>query len=343
MKTIKSPIFLTGASGFLGGALAKRLHRLRFPLRLLLRRKARPPFPPGEGVEIVRGDITEPGSYRSALQNCEVVFHCAALVRNWVPDRMDFYRINVDALSALIHTAVDSGVKKLIYTSSFIALGASDGEPLSENSPPPTYRAYNEYEDSKRKARAVARRLSRLGFPLVTCIPGVIYGPGALTAGNHLMNLIRRRLAGKDALLPRMADKLWNFSYIDDVVEGHILAMRRGESGEEYILGGENATIDRFFSLLAEKTGCAKPCFGVPFIVAKIRAALFDRWYYPLLKGEEPQITTGVLGIYSRNWAISSRKAETELGYRRRGLDEGLSATLRWMDAQVLVPVNKTL
>jgi len=340
MKKDQGPIFVTGASGFLGGNLVKKLNQQGFRLRLLLRHPKTTPLPASDTIQIIPGDITEPASYLPHLPGCPLVIHTAGLVRNWARHPKDFYNINVIATNNLIHSAVDSGVERIIYTSSFLALGASHSQVLSENSPPPRYRASNDYERSKRLALESARRFARLGFPLITCIPGVIYGPGALTPGNYLVRLIQRRLSGKDKMLPKMGEKIWNFAFIDDVVKGHLLALQRGKDGEQYILGGENASIERFFSLLEEKCGATHPSMVLPFTAAKIRPALFDQWYYPIVKNQEPPVTTGVLNIYSRNWALSSEKAERELGYKWRGLSAGLDETLSWMGSDGLIPKN---
>jgi farnesol dehydrogenase len=337
MKKDRGSIFVTGASGFLGGCLAKELNHQGFRLRLLLRNPQNTPLPASPTIQIVTGDITEPESYLPYLPGCAVVIHSAALVHNWAPNRRDFYRVNVIATENLLHSAIRCGVGRIVYTSSFLALGASDAKPLNETSPAPRYPAGNDYEQSKRMALESVHRLVRLGFPIITCIPGIIYGPGALTPGNYLVQLIRRRILGKDRFLPRMGGKIWNFSFIDDVVKGHLLALQKGKEGEQYILGGENATINKFFSLLEEKCGAPRPAMTLPFAIAKMRPLLFDQWYYPLVKKQEPPLTAGVLDIYSRNWAMSSEKAERELGYKWRGLSAGLDKTLTWMTAEELI------
>jgi farnesol dehydrogenase len=319
-------ILVTGVTGFLGGRAAGRFAAAGHTVRGLARDPARWKAPAGS--ESVAGDVTDPDAFRRAAEGCEVIFHAAALVRVWVRDRADVERVNVGGLRNAAAAARGSGAR-LVYTSSFIALGPSDGAVLDELSPRSTERFHNDYERTKTLADREARRLWREGVPIVRLYPGVIFGPGELTQGNHVVALLLQHARGRLPGLLGRGDLPQCFAFVEDVVDGALAAVERAAPGSAYILGGENRTAEDLFAAFQRATGIAPPTRHIPFGVARAigwlqrkRADLF---------GIEPELTDEVVGIYTHAWAYSSARAEAELGYRITPFDEAVARTAAWL------------
>lgn len=321
-------IFLTGATGYLGSALLERLCREGHEVYVLVRDEGRAKdFP--TGVHCVPGNLLEPSSYREALKEMDAVFHVAAFVKVWTPDPTIFDRTNVEATVALIRNAVLYGVKKIFYTSSFIALGPSpDGRPLDETSQPsPPY--FNHYHRTKAVALQAVRDLVKEGAPVVILYPGVIYGPGRMTAGNHVVTVIRDFARGRVPGFIGSGNQRWNFAYIEDVTFGHILALKKAHAGSEYILGGENKSMRELLEPVAAFLGRRLPHLSIPVPLAKVAAGL--QFLMERMFSREPSISPGVVEIYARDWVFTSDKAVRDLGYSITPFAQGIQRTLEWM------------
>ena len=322
-------ILLTGGTGFLGRALVRELAP-RHALRLLVRpRAARQPLP--EGVEVASGDVTDAASLRAAMPGCDAVLHAAALVKIMAPAR-EFERVNVGGLANVLAAARAAAVGRLLYVSSFIALGPSEGGPggvLDESAQPGDGRWINDYQRTKTLADRAARAAIAEGVALRVVYPGVIYGPGELTEGNiivrHILDLAHRRLP---ALLGR-AERRWNYAYVDDVARGVALALEQGRDGGRFILGGENVASADFYRLIGEQAGIAIPKRRMPDWLASASGAAMKLG--ARLTGGVPRLTPDLVEIYRHDWAYSSACAEKELGYRPRSFADGLRPTLAWL------------
>jgi farnesol dehydrogenase len=325
-------VLLTGATGFLGGAVARRLLAHGHELRVLARPRSRLDAVP-EAAEIVRGDVTEEGSLRRAAERCQAVVHAAAMVKAWTPDPSRFEAVNVGGLRHVLAAARAVGAR-LVYTSSFFALGPSGERPLDESRTHPGH-FRNSYERTKARADAVAREAAGAGTDIVLLYPGTIYGPGPMTEANLVVRLIADHLNGRLPGLIGPGDRLWSYGFVEDVAEGHALALERGRSGERYVLGGENATLARMFALVQDMTGVPPPRLRIPFSLAAALGAL--QWLWAELTGHTPQLTHRDVGLFREHWACSSEKAERELGYRSRPLEQGLRETIAWLRAGGLV------
>ncbi|HEV2491524.1 MAG TPA: NAD-dependent epimerase/dehydratase family protein [Terriglobia bacterium] len=319
-------ILLTGATGYLGSRIAQELAARRLPFRVLVRSRSRLSFDASTaGAEVVEGDLRDADAVGLALQGVDRVIHTAALVKMWVRDRADFRRVNVDGLKALVEAAHQAGVERVIYTSSFIALGpsadASAGEGLRHHGP-----YSNEYEQTKVEALAWLRAEGFTRYRVLALMPGVIYGPGPLTEGNLVGGMASQYLAGKFPGLLGSGNQRWSFAFNDDVVAAHLAALDRGKPGEEYVLGGDNRSLNDLFQVLAELSGVRRPVRHLPFAVGKIVGAL--ELAKANLFGRSPQLTPGVVEIFKHDWIYSSAKAERELGYHVTRLEDGLKKTL---------------
>ncbi|MBW7997946.1 MAG: NAD-dependent epimerase/dehydratase family protein [Candidatus Glassbacteria bacterium] len=329
-------IFLTGANGFFGSRLADQLSRdSGHELVLLVRGGRSANAPSGANVRVVTGDLTEPGSYAAELAGCDAVVHTAAAVSTWARDKSVFERVNVRGTLDLIEKATAGGVGKIIYVSSFLALPPSPaGAVLDESVQLERDTHYNDYELTKYRANLEVSRLIRDGAPVVVLYPTVMYGPGPLTAGNLVVNMVIDHLLGR--LPARLGDgtQTWNFAYVDDVVRGAVRALEAGRPGDRFILGGENVTLNEFFEIVHRVTGKAPPRIALPWPVARMAGAAEELLAW--LTGRIPRTTRGVIDIFRLNWAYDSAHARDELGYAPLSLQDGMKRTVAWLRSEGL-------
>jgi farnesol dehydrogenase len=319
-------LLLTGATGYLGSGIARELIARREPFRVLVRDPERLGFDPAAcRCKVARGDLRDIESLRFAMRGMDTVIHTAALVKMWVPDRRDFQRVNVDGLQNLLRAAENESVKRVIYTSSFIALGPSANADANEgllHAGP-----YSDaYEESKALALAWLRDEGRRRVPVIITFPGVIYGPGPKTEGNLVGGMIDQYLEGKFPGLLGSGEQRWSFAFMPNVVNAHLAALTRGKPGEEYLLGGDNRSLNDFFHLLADFTHVRRPVRHLSFSVGKIVGAL--EVVRARAFGHTPQLTPGVVEVFKHDWVYSSAKAIRDLDYWVAPLEEGLLKTL---------------
>jgi len=337
-------VLLTGGTGFLGRRLAARLcdpagdtardTASDVDLVLLVRPSSpRDGFP--DGVELAEGDVTDRASLSRACAGCDAVIHAAALVKILAP-AASFDRVNVEGLSHVLEAAEAAGVGRLVYVSSFMALGPTEALPggVADESTEPADRVWiNDYERTKTLADRLARQAIEAGAPLSVVYPGVIYGPGVLTEGNivvrHLLDLAAGRLPG---LLGDPARR-WNYVFVDDVAEGIARVLEQGAGGEHgggrFVLGGENVTQGHFYDLVRRIGEIRVPRRRIPDGVAKA-AGLFSR-EVARLTGGTPKLTPDLVEIYRHDWALDSSRAAAELDWRGRTLRQGLYETVGWL------------
>ncbi len=327
-------LLLTGATGYLGSGIARELIARREPFRVLVRNPQRLGFDPEAcHCQVAIGDLREPATLRAALKGIDQVIHTAALVKMWVRDRDDFRRVNVEGLQNLLHAARQEEVHRVVYTSSFLALGPSAdvnaGEQLSHAGP-----FSDAYEETKARALQWVREEGRQLAPIIVLFPGVVYGPGPQTEGNLMGGMIDQYLAGKFPGLLGSGNQRWSFAFNAGVVNAHLAALEKGKPGEEYVLGGDNRSLNEFFEILADLTHIRHPVRHLPFAFGKVAGAM------ELLRarafGHSPQLTPGVVEIFKHDWVYSSAKAISDLGYRVAPLEEGLLKTLRVMRPSVI-------
>ena len=317
---------LTGGTGFLGKNVARALVARGHEVRLLAREGSNlAGLPAGE---IVRGDVCDAASLRRAAEGCQAILHMAALVKMWVPEREVFDRVNVEGLRAALAASEAVGAR-LVYTSSFMAIGPTGAQPADESQIHPGHSFRNDYERTKAHADVVAREAAAAGRDVVLLYPGVVYGPGDRTAGNIVVNMIADHLRGRFPGIIGPGDRLWSYAFVEDVAAGHVDALEKGRAGERDLLAGENVSMNDFFRLLAEVSGVPAPRLHIPYAAAGALGWMLYAWAE--LTGLEPLLTHEVVGVFREHWSYTSAKAQRDLGYRTTSLRDGLRRTLDWL------------
>jgi farnesol dehydrogenase len=320
-------VLVTGVTGYLGGRVAMRLAEAGHEVRGFVRDRSRWADSP-KGAEAVVGDVLDAGALRRATAGCDAVVHCAAMVKVWAKDNSEFDRVNVGGLRHVLDAAKATNAR-VFYTSSFIALGPTDGATFDEDTPRVAGQPHNDYERTKLAADRVAREAAADGFSIVRLYPGVVYGPGSITAGNHVVKNLILHARGKVPGLLGAGDRRMSFAYIEDVASGFAAALERAKDGSAYILGGDNKTLLDLFAAFQVETGIAPPKMRIPYPIARIAGRL-ERWRAELF-GVEPEVTDEVVRIYAHEWAYTSARAEAELGYSITPLGEGIAKTVAWL------------
>lgn len=326
-------VLVTGGTGFLGRQLVKELCALDEDIHLLARESSRVKDIGNKRLKIFSGDVTDIAAIGRAMKGCKTVFHLASLVKAWVRDSKEFYRVNVDGLANVMECAREANVTKFVYTSSFIALGPSNGKINTEETIHDPDHIHNHYERSKYLAQQRVSEYLDKGLPVITVCPCVVYGPGEITEGNLVVRIMLDFLKQKIPGMLGDGSKLWNYVYISDVVRGHLLAMKKGRVGQSYILGGENVSMGNFFTLLETLSGVKAPRRRIPFWIAKMSAICEE--LVACISGKTPKHTPSTIEIYKHDWAFSSEKAKRELGYTYIPLHEGLKQTLDWIYKEI--------
>jgi farnesol dehydrogenase len=332
-------VLITGVSGYLGGRVAARVAEAGHEVRGFVRDEARWADRPAT-AEAVPGDVEDASSLARAAAGCDAVVHCAGLVKPWAKDKSSFDRINVQGSRHVLDAAQAAGAR-VIFTSSFIALGPTDGATFDEDTPRAAGAPHNDYERTKLAADRIAREAGAAGYPIVRIYPGVVYGPGAITAGNHVVKNLILHARGKVPGLLGGGDRRMSLAFVDDVTSGFVAALERAKDGSAYILGGENKTLVDLFAAFERETGIAPPKMKIPYAIARFAGRL-ERWRAELF-GIEPQVTDEIVRIYAREWAYSSDRAEAELGYRITPLSQGVAQTVAWLREHGALPPRRAV
>ena len=320
--------FVTGATGFVGAAVARALAAQGFPLRLLVRRASERKHLTGLEAELVEGDLNDVESLTRGVKDCRYVFHVAADYRIWVPEPDAMIATNVRATETLLRVAHAAGVERIIYTSSVAALGlAPRGAPPADEKTPITYdEVVGTYKKSKFLAEQVALRLSDEGVPVVIVNPAAPIGPGDVKPTPTGV-MIRDAATGR---MPAFVDTGLSVVHVDDCAAGHLLALERGTIGERYILGGENISMAGVLGLVDEVTGKAARRVKLP--IAPLVPAAFMAEQVARVTGKEPRLTRDHLKMARKTMYFSSAKAEAELGYSFRPAREAVRDALAWFE-----------
>jgi nucleoside-diphosphate-sugar epimerase len=242
-------ILVTGATGYVGQNLVSRLLNLGHTVHVLCRQQPEEEPFKHKNIVVFTGDLLDYEAVRSAMDGCTQVYHVAAYARAWAKDPKTYFKINVQGTVNILDAALEVGIEKLVYTSTVATLATSNGSPATEEAIRLTD-FFTEYESSKFMAEEKVQQYVRRGLNVSIVHPVRVYGPGRWTESNVISMMIKSYIEGNWHVIPGDGNALGCFSYIDDVVDGHILAMENGKPGEKYILGGVNMNFNEFFDLL---------------------------------------------------------------------------------------------
>ena len=318
--------FVTGGTGFVGGAVVRRLLAAGHEVRALVRPGADTRQLDGLPVEPVSGDLGRPESLKRGMAGCSWVFHVAALYSYWGRHWNDFYQTNVEGTRRVLETARDAGAARIVYTSSIAALGTNpDGSPAIETTAASLSDRIGHYQRSKFIAEQVALGFARQGAPVVIVNPCSPVGVGdhkPTPTGQIIVDFLRGRMFG-------YVDTGLNIVDVEDVAAGHLLAAQMGKVGERYILGGENLTLKEILDLLAEITGRTRRRLRIPRAVA-LAYSYLDVTLATLIPGHVPAATPEKVRLSRRCEFFDSGKAVRELGYAHAPAREALRKAVDW-------------
>jgi dihydroflavonol-4-reductase len=321
---------VTGATGFVGAAVTRRLLADGVSVRVLHRAQSDTRNIDGLDVERAIGDLADPMSLKRAVTGCRRLYHVAADYRLWVPDPERIFAINVEGSRHLIRAAAEAGVERIVYTSSVATLGHnSDGSPADETTPVGEHDMIGHYKRSKFVAEAAVKALvDDEGAPVVIVNPSAPVGPRDIKP-TPTGKMILDAAAGR---MPAYTDTGLNLVHVDDVAIGHVQAMERGMTGERYILGGENLTLREILERIAAIVGGKPPRFRIPHAVVTALAYAAEGTTRALGRGE-PFVTIDSARMARHYMYFSSTKARTMLGYAPRPIDAALRDAIDWYRA----------
>jgi dihydroflavonol-4-reductase len=273
------------------------------------------------------GDLRDPESLALAVAGCAVVYHVAADYRLWAKDSSELYRSNVEGTRNLLTAARDAGVERVVYTSTVGCIGVPADRPGDEDSEVHLEEMAGAYKRSKFQAEQVAMEFARAGLPVVVVNP-------TAPVGDHDFKPTPTGKIVVDYLkgdLPAFVDTGLNLVDVEDTAEGHLLACERGKTGERYILGCENVTLEQILTRLAAISGGKAPRFRVPYAVAYAAGLASTGWAN--LTGQEPRAPIDAVKMARKKMFVSLDKAKRDLGFNPRPVDGALKRAVDWFRA----------
>lgn len=317
--------FVTGATGFVGAAVARALVQAGWSVRVLARvgsdRRNLAALP----VEIADGELSNRQTLERSLEGCGALFHVAADYRLGARDPEQLYRTNVDGTRNILAAARAVGVGRTVYTSSVATVGIpEDGTPGDERTAVGLSDMIGHYKRSKYLAEQVALEAARAGMSLVIVNPSTPIGPGDLKP-TPTGRIVLDAAAGR---MPAYVDTGLNVVHVDDVAAGHLQAFHRGGSGERYILGGEDLSLQQILAHIALLAGRRPPRIRLPYAAVLPIAYVAEGW--AALSGRSGRVTLEGVRLSRKRMFFSSAKASRELGYTWRPPAEGFADAIQW-------------
>jgi len=318
-------VLLTGASGFIGSAVARTLVEEGFVVRVLVRHGSRRDHLNALGVEIVEGSIGAAASVKAAIASRRYLVHVAADYRLWARDPREIFAANVEGTRVVMEAARKAGVERVVYTSSVATVQPRpDGTPADEAAFMPEGAASGAYQRSKIMAERLVRDMTANGLPSVIVNPATVIGPNDVrpTPTGRII------IAAATGRIPAFVDTGLNLVHVDDVARGHVAALRRGRIGERYILGGDNVRFARMLADIAALAGRRPPRLRISWYAALPVAYVAEA--ASRVTGREPLATLEGVRHARDCMFFSTAKAEQELGIRARPYQEALADALAW-------------
>ena len=316
---------ITGATGFIGSAVARELTDKGEKIRCLVRESSNMKNLDGLPVEIAIGDIRDIDSVQRALKGCDRVYHLAAVYANWLPDPGVMYRINEEGTRSVLTACRKAGIQKTVYCSSVAALGAHGKTPADESAQFNLNSTKDHYYISKYRAEQVALEFARIGLPVVIVNPSGPIGPRDIAptpTGALIINLLKGKFPG-------YVDGGINLIDVTDCARGIVAAMEKGQTGEKYILGNRNVSIKEYFDLIVQVAGKGKsPSLRIPGWMAVLSG--FGYQILARITGKPPVTSASWARVCSHYSWWDCTKARENLGLRQRPLEESIGEAIEW-------------
>lgn len=327
LKLSQGPYLVTGATGFVGSAVARNLIARGCKVRVLTRPNNDRRNLAGLDVEVVEGDLLKPETLRPALEGCRGLFHVAADYRIWTRDVAGMFAANVDGTRAILQAAADVNVERAVYTSSVAVLGIHpNGVPSDEGTPVTYADMVGVYKQSKYRAEEACNDvIEKTDLDCVIVNPSTPIGPYDVKptpTGRIIVEAANNKM-------PAYVDTGLNVAHVEDVAEGHILAFERGERGRRYILGGDDMSLKEILYAVAEAANSRPPRFQIPRGPIYPLAYIAEAWSNLTGIGE-PFVTVDGLRMSKKKMFFSSHRAEQELGYQHRAGTTAIQDAVSW-------------
>jgi dihydroflavonol-4-reductase len=320
---------VTGATGFVGAAVARSLLQRGWQVRALVRQGSDRRQLRQLAVEIATGDLVQPATLGPALVACDALLHVAADYRLGALDPGQLYRTNVEGTRNILDAARHAGTARIVYTSSVATIGLpADGSPGQEDTPVTLGDMVGHYKRSKFLAEQVAREAARAGAPVVIVNPSTPIGPGDVKP-TPTGQVVLDAAAGRT---PAFIDTGLNIVHVDDVAAGHLLALERGRIGERYILGGQDMTLREILGEIARLVGRSPPRVRLPR--ALVLPIAYAAEAVARITGRPGRITVEAVRMAKKRMYFSSAKAARELGYHWRAPALAFADAVRWFQEQ---------
>lgn len=327
-------VFVTGGTGFVGGALIRHLLENKYEVVAFARKGADLRQLEGLKVDLVEGELSSSEPLKKAMRGCQWVFHVAALYAFWGYTWDEFMRSNVHATRCVLNAAKDAGVKRIVHTSTIAVLAPpKDGDTADENTPTQYEELVGYYKRSKFLAEEVVREFVAQGLPVVMVNPSAPIGTAdwkPTATGRVIVDYLNGKM-------PAYVESHQNMVDVDDVAIGHLLAAKKGRIGERYILGGQNLTLKEYLDLLSKVSGLPPVTVQMPYSVA-LAWSYIDITLARFIKGYKPRATPDAVRVGKLHSYYDFSKAVRELGYQPRPIIEAVQKAVDWYRANGYAP-----
>ena len=317
---------VTGATGFIGSAIARELLKDGEEVKVLVRKTSDTRNIDKLDVEKVYGDIRDGKSMKAALKGCDTLYFTAAYFVHWTPDPKLLYEVNVGGTKATLKAALEAGIEKVVYTSTNNAIAASGPTPANEEKAFNYWESGDHYSMSKYIAENEARIFVTRGLPLVMVNPTLVIGINDIKptpSGQMIIDTASQKMPG-------YIDGGINIIDVEDVARGHILAAKKGRVGERYLFGNRNITVHDYLQLVAEIAGVKPPSLKLPFSIALAMGYIFELG--ASITKKPPMVTASEVRIAKMTEWYDCSKAVNELGLPQTPIEVTIRKALNWFE-----------
>ncbi|UOE49661.1 NAD-dependent epimerase/dehydratase family protein [Mucilaginibacter sp. SMC90] len=321
-------VLVTGATGFIGRQLSLHLAMQGYDVKALCRNTGHPYLIKHKNIEPVTGNILYKQSLDRAMRGCLQVYHTAAMAKMWCRNPDDYYETNVVGTRNVLEVAAGAGVQKIVYTSTCGVWGPTVKHPMNENDPRIAGFPIA-YERTKYLAELEVQDFAKQGLHVVTVNPSRVYGEGPVTESNTVGKMVSAYLRGKWRFIPGSGKQVANYAFLNDVIDGHMAAMDKGQSGERYILGGEDISFNDFFDMVHHVSGKQHRLIHLPLKAIEFFSH-FEK-VKTILTGLPPFFLPEFAERLKYDQKYSSGKAIAQLGYRITPFAEGMHKTVNYL------------